>query len=644
MVSTGGDTTRSSYSRYRRHGVDVYPHQFFDPSSDWIPHTVKELYRWCRYFFLTNATIGPIIRKKAAYVITQIIYGTTNPNVRHIYKALLEKTLKIKEFEYKMLLDLEVYGNAYCSVIYPFERYLVCPHCKYENLLRSIKWEFTGHDFMGTCKSCKGHTTMAVKDKPIRNRSRVRLRRWFPKYVDVRKNPLTGKTVHILRIPKWLKTRLRDPKVNRVYVEDTPKEFLEAMKKNKNIEFDPDNLYHMTNDSVSQEDDSFGIPAILNVIKDAWLAQTYRRAQEAIALDHVLPMTMLTPAPAAGGMSPHQMTDLRSWQGKISNYISRWRRDQNSIFTIPFPMQVNQIRGDAQALNVHNDINLVRQQVAGGLDVPSDFIYGGLTWSGANVSLRVLENLLINRLEGLNNFLEWLVPRLRRFFGLPIIKLHHKDFKMADDIQQKQIALGLRQTNTISDQTTIEELGFDPSKEKKRRRDEMEIRLAEMEVQQVAQAEIQSRVALIQAKAQIEIQKLQMKAQEEMQPPGAPIDPMTGMPMDPAAAGMAPPNPMAQVPQGAAAPPGAPQQQGGMPTMATPLALSPELLSAMANNLIKSTPPNEIDMTVSMLKETNPILARAVEQQLKMIRKQVADIQAMPDQKPPTRGPEKAVI
>jgi hypothetical protein len=234
-MTQGSSDTRSRYSRYKRHGVDVYPHQFFDPSSEWIPYTVKELYRWCRYLFLTNSTVGPIIRKKAAYVITEIIYGTTNPNVRQIYKNLLEKTMKIREFEYKLGLDLEVYGNAFCSIIYPFERYLVCPHCKYENLLRSIKWEFNGHDFMGTCKNCKSHTTMGVKDKPIRNRSRVRLQRWFPKYIDVRKNPLTGKTIYILRIPKWLKARLKDSKTNKVYVEDTPKEFLDAIQKNKNI-------------------------------------------------------------------------------------------------------------------------------------------------------------------------------------------------------------------------------------------------------------------------------------------------------------------------------------------------------------------------------------------------------------------------
>lgn len=639
-MAMGTTDTRARYSRYRQLGVDVYPHQYFDPSSDYIPHTVKELYRWCRFFFLTNSTIGPIIRKKAAYVITDIVYGTTNPNVKAIYKELLEKTVKIKEFEYKLLLDLEVYGNAFCSIIWPFERYLVCPHCKYENLLRSVKWEFNGSDFMATCKNCKSHTSMNVKDKPIRNRSRVRLQRWFPQYIDVRHNPLTGKKVYILRLPNWLKAKIKDVKTNKVYVEDTPKEFLEALKRNKNIEFDPENLYHMRNDSVSQEDDSFGIPSILGVIKDAWLQQTYRRAQEAIALDHVLPMTMLTPAVTSAGMSPHQMTDLRAWQSNISNYISRWRRDQNSIFTVPFPMQVSQIRGDAQALNVHNDITLVRQSVAGGLDVPADFIYGGLTWTGGNVTLRVLENLLINRLTGLNNFLDWVVARFRRYFGLPLIKVHHSDFKMADDIQQKQIALGLRQTNTISDQTTIEELGFDPAKEKKRRREEMDRRLAEMELQQVAQAEIQGRVAVIQARTQLHIQEMHMKAQQKMQAAMGPqIDPNTGQPIQP---GLVPPNGM--VPPNEVSPVGQPQEEQMAGVTAMPAMMSPEFISAMAQNVIKSTPPHELPMTISMLKETNPILARAIEDQIKMVQDQVKNIQALPEQKPPNRSPENAVI
>lgn len=612
-------STAQSTARRSQVGLDTYPHQFFSPSNWTMPKTIKEMYRWCRYLFFTNATIGPIIRKKAAYVITDLVYSTTNNNIKNIWKELLEKHLRIKEFEYKMLLDLEVYGVAYMSVVYPFERYLVCPHCKHENLLRDVpRWSYNGSNFVGTCKNCSAQTSMEVKDKPIKNRTRIKLQRWFPQQIKVNKNPITGTVKYTLVIPQWLKKRIKDPKVNKIYVEDTPKEFLEAIKRDMDIELDPDNVYSLKNESISHDDDSFPMPQLLNVMKDAWLHQTYRRSQEAIALDHILPMTMLSPSPTAGGISPHMNTDLRQWQNKIKNYISRWRRDQNSIFTVPFPMQSTQIRGDAQALNVHNDVNQIRQGIAGGLDVPQDFLYGGLTWSGGNVTLRVLENLLIGKLSQINSFLEdWLIPRLSRYCSIRRIDIHHTDFKMADDVQQKQIALGLRQTNTISDQTTIEELGFDYSKEQKRRAEESQKRITEMEVQQIAQAEVQARVAMINARSQIEIQRLQIKFQNEMNP-----------------------SPEQQAQDAAEQ-----NQQQMDSAQQNQSVYGPELLSAMANHFLKTTPAHEQAHTLNLLKQTDPILARAIEDRTKMIGDQGKDVmKPLPEQKPPTRGPDKAVI
>jgi hypothetical protein len=590
-----------------------------------MPPTVKEMFRWCRFLFFTNSTIGPIIRKKASYVLTDLIYSSKNENLKKIWKFLLEKILKIKEFELKMLLDLEVYGNAYCSIVYPFDRYLKCPHCGNENLMRSIPWEYSGSEFAGKCQNCGATTTMGVVDKPVRNRTRVKLIRWFPQFIEVMRNPLTGNSTYILSIPKWLKSRVRDIKINKVYVQDTPAEFLTAIAQDKNIEFDSENIFHMKNETISQEEDTFGVPPILNVMKDAWLYQSYKRAQEAICMDHVLPMTMISPASSGTGTSPHLNLDLASWQDRMNSYITQWRRDQNSIFTVPFPAQVNQVRGDAQALSVHQDVNIVRQNIAGGLDVPQDFVFGGLVWSGANVSLRVLENLLINKLGGINSFLEdWIVPKLSRFLRIPVIPIRHSDFKMADDVAQKNIALGLRQTNTISDQTTTEELGFDYDKEKKRRREEVQDRLNEMEVQQLAQADIQAKVMKIQARAQAAVQKIQM---EEMQPGMTP--------------GQQPGQAQSQEGQSMEN-----QAPGGQSPVLTAggLAPSPELMESLVNNFLKSTPPNEIGSTLNMIKETNPMLARAIEDKVKMIHQQVETAQPLPEQRPPRRGAGKAVI
>lgn len=619
-------------SRYNRFGLNVYPHPFFDPANWYIPPTVKELYRWCGYLFLTNSVVGPIVRKKASYVVTDLIYETDNLDTKKVYKDLLERVLRIKEFEVMLLMDFEVYGNAYCSLVYPFERYLICPHCKYENLLKNVEWRYEGGQFIAKCSNCSAYTGMDIKDRPVRNRSMVNLVRWFPQYIDVRYNPFTGASDYIFRVPRWIKTRIDNPKINRTYVADTPKEILDAIRDNKNIEFDPSNIFHLKHESISLEDSSMGLPPILNVFKDVWLWQTYRRGQEGVALEHIFPMTLLSPSAAPGAAAPHMSIDLNSWQSKMHGIIEKWRRDQNALFTMPYPIQVSQIRGDAQALSLHNDMEQTRQQIAGGMDVPPGFLYGEVMWSGHSVNLRVLENLLISRLSRLDNFLEeWLVPNLRRFFRLPKCRVHHADFKMADDIQQKQIALNLRATNTVSDETVLDELGFDKAEEDKRKKKELEERLLEMEKNQLAQAEIQAKVQWIQAKTQQAIQG--WMAQQPQ-----PLPPEQAQPQVPGQ-GLVSTNEMLQ-----AGPPRLLAEKPGPVQLSTSALVSPETVDLYANHFLKTTPPDQVQRKLYFLRQEEPVLAKAIEERIKTIQEGTKIMAPMPEQKPPRRGPDKATI
>ena len=584
-----------------------YPNSWFDISSTYIPSTMKEMFRWCHYLYASHSEIAPVVKKKCAYVITKLIYETEREKSQALWKELLEVVLKIREFEFKLALDEEVYGNAYASILFPFERYLVCGHCKHSHMARSIKWQYKDHAFFGTCTRCKQPAKFQPKDVTIRSRLRIKLIRWNPQYVDIRFNPLTDRSEYIYRIPKWLRQRITNPKINRVLVEDTPLEFLEAIRDKKNIMLQEDNIYVLKNPSVSAEDDAYGMPPMLPVFKDAWLFQTYKRAQEAIALEHVLPLTILVPEATSGGHSPHANVDLTSWSQKTMDIIHRWRRDPNSIYTMPFPLRVENIRGDAKALGVQDEMNQIRQQIAGGLDVPQEFIYGGLNWSGSSISLRVLENLFLSRIERLNDFLQhFVVPKLRRFLSLPNIGIRHADFKMADDAQQRQIALGLRQTNTISDRTTIEELGFDPEREAKRKREEAVERNAELISSMKANAEAQGMAMHIQAKYQNKADDTRMS------------------------------NP-ATVTQMALAKTGAVSDGFAMKE----LPKSPALYELLAHHFIKK-PGTAMDKQLELahIEDTDPRLAKAIKERMRTIKQQGNDkfLKPLPEQRAPRRA------
>jgi len=490
-----------------------------------------------------------------------------------------------------------------------------------------------------------------ARDKIVKNRRRIRLIRWYPQYIDVQYNPFTGQSVYIYRIPTWLKKRISDPTQNKELVEDTPLNFLTAIKQKKNIQFDPDNFYHFKNPSVSTEDDSFGMPPLLPVFKDAWLFQTYRRAQEAIAIDHILPMTLLIPQPPAGNVSPHMSTNLAEWATRMQTMISKWRRDPNAIFTVPFPATVENVRGDARALGVQAEMEQIRQQICGGLDVPQEFIYGNLNWSGSSISLRVLENLFLSRITQLDNFLrDFVIPSLQRFCSLPKINVRHADFKMADDVQQKQLALNLRQTDTISERTTVEELGFDYEEEQRRRRLEEDDRNNRMKRQSQAQAESQGQQMIIQARYQAQAQiagqiAMQQAQQQQMQDQAEKdqrvmnaqqIQQMQQMQMQRAQQGQQ----VQQDPQQAQQQPQQPAAQrsevSGSQEPRNSQA-SPMMMEAVVNNFLKSVPDNQKEAELAALRQRNPELAAQIQKRLQLLSRQSKDMRPLPEQKPPRR-------
>jgi len=612
---------------------NMYPHQFFDLSSQEMPRTVKELFRWCLYLYLSHSEIAPLINKKCSYVITDIVYSTESEKDKKVWETVLEEILDIREFELKMLLDYEIFGNAFCSISYPFERQLECNKCGKPTSItdKALDWHYRDSKFKGKCPKCNESTEYTVQDQPIKRKKSLKLIRWFPEYIQIVQNEITGNSRYIYKIPRWMRKGVGNSErdENKYLVEDMPMVFLDAIKAGHDVELDKHNFYHMRVPSCSFYDQTYGIPPMLPIFKDAWLYQAYRRAQEAIAMEHVLPLRLLIPRPISGDHSPHVHNDLGRWAAQMQTITNKWRRDPNAIFTVPFPCEVQSIGGDAQALNVHNDMNFIRQQIAGGLDLPSDLIYGNMTWSGSSITLRMLENTFLGRITQLEKFLNrFVVPKIRAWADLPDIEIKHRDFKMADDVQQKNLAMSLRQTNTLSDRTVIQELGFDYSTEQRFKREEEEARNATMTRQMLAQTEAQGQAQVAMAGFEAQAMAARTKAMQDANKKttldsykelGSPQE-LSNLSLVTDAIGQ----PKAE-------------QVGG-----SQISFSTEVLDTMADNTMKATPPDMMEDMMMRLQKSNPQLAVAVKRRQSMGEQATKQMKALPEQKPP-RSPNAGI-
>ncbi len=157
-------STLKHSARTGSRSVQTYPHPAFDLSSAFIPPSMKELYRWCLFLYMTHSEIKPILKKKVAYVQTPLIYNGT-VNSKKVWKNLLEGSISIKRVSQEALLDMSVYGVAYLSIAYPFERFLLCPSCNEKYPIKNLKWRYEGHKWMSQCPKC--HYTGAFESETV---------------------------------------------------------------------------------------------------------------------------------------------------------------------------------------------------------------------------------------------------------------------------------------------------------------------------------------------------------------------------------------------------------------------------------------------------------------------------------------------
>jgi len=491
-----------------------YPNQFFDLSQQYMPPTIKELFKWCTFYYYNSPLIGAALKKVSRYPITDLIFEDQSEAARKIWERTLTKTLKLKERLMEVNLDRSVYGNSFVSLHMPFTRFLSCPQCKNTQIIKRWNWKFNGgsNHFTGQCQQCGYSGPLKAKDVPYKDIKSMRLVRWNPENIYIKHNDYTGRTTYSYSIPRKLRQAVL--RGDRDIIEDLPLIVLEAIKLRKMIRFDNRNFKHLKAPTLAEQDQGWGKPLIIHVLKDLYYLYTLRRAQEAIALEHIVPFDLIYPMPNAQ-QDPFVHTDLGGWKTQISEAIQLHRSDPNYKAVIPIPIGMGRLGGDGKALLLSPEINYLTQTIVGGMGLPQEFLFGGLNWTGSSVSLRTLENDFIQNRSELLDLVHWIKDKIRIWMGLPDIEgIRFSDFRMADDIQKNQQLIGLNAQGKVSDQTMLTEIGMDFHQEIQKMIEEVFIRNYINDLQTKGMAKSQGESQLINYNYQQKIQDMMQRAQE----------------------------------------------------------------------------------------------------------------------------------
>lgn len=493
-----------------------YPNQFFDLSQQYMPPTIKELFKWCTFYFYNSPLIGSAIKKMSRYPITDLIVEDSHDSVRTYWKYIFDQCLKIKIKLMEVSLDRHVYGNAFVSLHLPFTRMLKCTECGHSAPLKNWSWTFgSSYKFMGKCSECSHDGELEVRDVKYKDVKQIRLVRWNPENIEIKHNEYTGESVYLYTVPRRLRQAIQVG--DKDICGTMPLIVIDAVREQKKIRMNPDNFIHLKEPSLAEQEQGWGKPAIIHVLKDMFYFYTLRRAQEAIALEHIVPFDILYPMPN-GQQDPYMHTDLGDWKNKIKSIIDQHRRDPNFKAVIPIPVGFGRLGGDGKALLLGPEIQYITQTVVGGLGIPQEFLFGGLNFTGSSVSLRTLENDFIQARAQMLDLVVWIKDRLRAWLEAPdVANLKFSDFRMADDIQRNQQLIGLNAANKVSDQTMLTELGYDYETEKRKQIEEAYLQNYIAEIFTKGQAKSQGEASLIGFGFQQRVEQLAAQAKNEAQ-------------------------------------------------------------------------------------------------------------------------------
>ena len=449
-----------------------YPVRFFNMMHFDIPKSHREILKWCRLFFRSSGFVRDVIDKLSRYPVTPIscVGNDQDDDSPSKWQDILNKQLHIREQLVSINMHRNTFGNCFVSMIPLFNRFLQCPKCGAYNInpIEKTKYTFREFKFHGKCNGCKNDVTFKVKDEYKKDAKedlgkQLYIRIWPTESIHVKFNNVTGARRIMYKLNSHEVKGIRSG--DKFYLETMPYDFIEAVKLHGDkagITLDPDKTMWFKAEDLEDPDSDHGmaLPFFFSSWKTLWQIFIHRKAQECIVSDHMLPYRVIYPMTQTANADPISAIDLGQWKANVGGLIQRWYNDPNEIGEMPFPLGFQQLGGNGKSMSLIGDIENLYRLFLIENGIPAELIFGGMTWSGSSVTLRMLENRFLYDVGQDNLFLSKIVDFISDHFDI----LKPKDvrlspFKMADDIAKINLYSSLNAQGKISNQRMLGTLG-----------------------------------------------------------------------------------------------------------------------------------------------------------------------------------------
>ena len=469
LAVTGGTPQRA---------FSEFPDPFFDYMSTQMPRTIQDVLRWAEAAWHHNGTYREACRRIIKFFLTEVDYAEVDDEEKERWKEFHRRIFKLFDHISALGEDRFCYGNSFSSIFVPFMRYLRCPRCRREWPIRAASYIFRDWQFI-TKESCKcGHSGLLKRvDRRSVDEEKIHPIRWNPHLLKIRFNPVSYDTRYYMKIPEEMRTAIRTG--DKFYLETTPWEFIEAVRRGRDFEFNQGVIYHMKEEAVAGiRNMGWGIPGVLSNLRQIYYLQVLKRYDEAIALDYIIPLRIITPKAGSSRVAdPLRNLNLGGFAKRMQHLLQQRRRDPAMWSILPFTIEYAAYGGDAKQIFTHELKTIATDDLLNASGIPAELYKLSLTTQAAPMALRIFTQLWNNWSSGIDGWLDWSTESIANAFSWDQPRTKMKSPTIADDLELRQIQLQLAAARQISMGTPLESLGMEYKKEVDKQMEETRYRM-----------------------------------------------------------------------------------------------------------------------------------------------------------------------
>lgn len=474
---------------------------FILPSSGAFPRDFSpSSMDFCAFLYYLNPEYRNAAARVHSHFITDIEFTgrAGSPHEQKRLKEYLRDQLCLWDWQRTQGQEFDAYGNGFTWIFFPFNRYLVDDRSSLREYSMDIfqpgdvKYHYDTMEYevpdprtFHLPEAKRQMVRFPFRDRKVSDENRIKLRSLDPRHVILEYNYCSGHVDYIWTFDPEMRNDIEKGVLYQV--RDTPMAMLEAIRDKKDFRFNQDQVFHLKASAISGISNSgWGLPEVLANYRSLHHLQVYRRINEAVGMDYVLPFRVLSP-----NISPDKvgegaaMTLMSQWKGQMTQMIRNRRADPFAIHALPLPVVMNQFGAEADRLVPIDMMKTQSDMMLDAMGFPAELIRGTMQVQQIPTTMRIFENHFRHLHSGYNRMTQWVTMRVLEWLNAETQECKQQAPSLADDIEKRSIIIQLMAGGEIPRRHGYTMLGLSDPVEAatERAREDMEIAKQQQAIQ-----------------------------------------------------------------------------------------------------------------------------------------------------------------